>query len=104
MLEVGPGLGTLTQELSKKSRQVVAIEKDQTMIEILKETLKDCKNVEVVNDDILHYQLQTTTYKLIANIPYYLTSPLIRKFLEGESRPQEIILMIQKEVAERICC
>ena len=107
ILEVGPGLGVLTKELAKKAEKVIAIEKDQTMIEVLKETLKDFTNVEVFNEDIL--QLNPTTknfasiYKIVANIPYYLTSPLIRKFLELEVQPQEMVLMLQKEVAQRIC-
>jgi len=103
VLEVGPGLGTLTQGLAKLAKKVVAIEKDKTMCEILKETIKDYKNVEIINADILHYKLQATSYKLVANIPYYLTSPLIRKFLEGKNPPQKMILMLQKEVAQRIC-
>jgi len=103
ILEVGPGVGTLTQELAKKAKQVIAVEKDKAMIEILKENLKDFKNVEIINEDILKFKVPNLKYKVVANIPYYLTSPLIRKFLEEGTLPQEIILMIQKEVAERIC-
>jgi len=103
VLEVGPGIGTLTQELAKNAGKVIAIEKDEKMIKVLKETLKDYKNIEIINADVLRYKLQTTHYKLISNIPYYLTSPLIRKFLESDNPPQEIILMVQKEVAQRIC-
>jgi len=103
ILEVGPGIGTLTQKLAAKAGKVIAIEKDRKMINILKETLTDYKNIEVINADILNYQLSTTNYKLIANIPYYLTSALIRKFLECQNPPTEMILMIQKEVAQRIC-
>jgi 16S rRNA (adenine1518-N6/adenine1519-N6)-dimethyltransferase len=119
ILEVGPGLGTLTQELATRLRQgfgeakknagqVIAIEKDKVMLEILKETLEDFENVEIIQGDILKinpadYKLQTTNYKLVANIPYYLTSPLIRKFLEIENKPDFMVLMLQKEVAQRIC-
>jgi 16S rRNA (adenine1518-N6/adenine1519-N6)-dimethyltransferase len=108
ILEVGPGLGTLTQELSKTAKKVIAIEKDSKMTKILAETLKDYKNIEIISSDILKfnfadYSLLTTNYKLIANIPYYLTSPLIRKFLEADNPPTEIVLMLQKEVAQRIC-
>jgi len=105
VLEVGPGIGTLTQELAKKAGKVIAIEKDSTMVEILKETLKDFKNVEIIQGNALKfsYSLPTTHYKLVANIPYYLTSPLIRKLLESENQPSEIILMVQKEVAQRMC-
>lgn len=103
VLEVGPGIGTLTQELAKKAKRVVAIEKDETMVEVLKETLAEYKNVEVINEDILKYEPKISSYKVVANIPYYLTSPLIRKFLETKNQPEEIILMMQKEVAQRIC-
>ena len=108
ILEVGPGIGTLTQELAKFAEKVIAVEKDKKMIEILAETLKNYKNIEIIHGDILkinstNYKLPTTNYKLVANIPYYLTSPLIRKFLESENPPSEMILMLQKEVAQRIC-
>jgi 16S rRNA (adenine1518-N6/adenine1519-N6)-dimethyltransferase len=106
ILEVGPGLGTLTRELAKSAGEVIAVEKDETMIEILKETLKDHSNVQVIPGDILKLDPKPYTlnpYKVVANIPYYLTSPLIRKFLESENQPSEMILMLQKEVAQRIC-
>jgi len=108
ILEIGPGLGILTIELAKKTKQVIAVEKDKRMCEILKEVLKDYKNVKIINQDILDtkYKIQNTRYKLVANLPYYITSPVIRKFLEinppaGEP-PKETILMVQKEVAQRI--
>jgi len=103
ILEVGPGIGTLTAELAEHAKQVIAVEKSETMCQILKETLSNYKNVEIINADILRYQLQTTSYKLVANIPYYITAPLIRTFLETESQPEKIILLVQKEVAQRIC-
>ncbi|MCX6720960.1 MAG: 16S rRNA (adenine(1518)-N(6)/adenine(1519)-N(6))-dimethyltransferase RsmA [Candidatus Staskawiczbacteria bacterium] len=107
ILEVGPGVGTLTQELAKKAGQVIAIEKDETMVKILNEVLavQNVKNVKIVNDDILKIEKleKFKNYKVIANIPYYLTSPLIRKFLEAEKQPDFMVLMIQKEVAQRIC-
>lgn len=107
ILEVGPGIGTLTVELAKKARKIIAVEKDKIMIEVLKETLKGYKNIEVINADILKIKsenyFKNKDYKLVANIPYYLTSPLIRKFLEEKKPPQEIILMLQREVAQRIC-
>ncbi|OGZ66959.1 MAG: ribosomal RNA small subunit methyltransferase A, partial [Candidatus Staskawiczbacteria bacterium RIFCSPHIGHO2_02_FULL_34_9] len=106
VLEVGPGLGTLTRELATNSKRVITIEKDKRITEILRENLKEYNNIETLEGDILKfndYSLLTKNYKLIANIPYYLTSPLIRKFLESENKPEEIILMIQKEVAQRIC-
>lgn len=108
ILEVGPGIGTLTQELAKKVEKVIAVEKDRQMCEILKETLRDYKNVEIVNDDILKIRtlenyLKIKNFKVVANIPYYLTSPLIRKLLEAEHKPELIVLTIQKEVAQRTC-
>ena len=118
VLEVGPGIGNLTQELAKRAKQVIAVEKDKKMMEILKETLKGYQNIEITNKDILKLSItnypthnamhsvaggQLSSYKIVANIPYYLTSPLIRKFLESDRPPREMILMVQKEVAQRIC-
>jgi len=104
VLEVGPGTGILTAELAKKAKKVIAVEKDKKMVEILKENLKDYKNTEVINQDILKFDVgRKYKYKVVANIPYYLTSPLIRKFLEDKNQPTKMILMIQKEVAQRIC-
>ena len=123
ILEVGPGIGALTQELARmvhpvKSSEagilpkaklfngagkVIAIEKDATMCKILAETIKEYKNVEIINGDILRYKFPAGLYKVVSNIPYYLTSPLIRALLENKNQPSEIILMVQKEVAQRIC-
>ena len=129
VLEVGPGSGILTAELARRVKKVVAVEKDKRLAEILKTVLSNLniKNVEVVRDDILklipngqipmtnrcsndsmtklfgHWSLRFGHFKVVANIPYYLTSPLIRKFLESNNPPQLMVLMIQKEVARRIC-
>ena len=117
ILEIGPGIGTLTRELAKHAKQVIAIEKDGMMVEILKETLLHFKNVNVINGDILKMNFQIPNpksqinpntqlpkkYKIVANIPYYLTSPLIRMFLETKNQPELMVLMLQKEVAQRIC-
>jgi|SRR3989344_716771 len=108
VLEVGPGLGVLTKELAFRVKKVVAVEKDRVMVEILKETLSNYKNIEIIQDDILKfdftkYGLKNKEYKVVANIPYYLTSPLIRKLLENENAPSDITLLVQKEVAQRIC-
>ena len=81
VLEIGPGLGILTQELAQKAKKVIAIEKDERMVEILKDVLGDYKNVEIIQGDILKEKLQITNYKIVANIPYYLTSPFNRHFL-----------------------
>lgn len=110
VLEVGPGLGALTFKMAPHVKKIIAVEKDRELIKILKERLVEEKvgNIEIVEQDILKfnptgYELTANSYKLVANIPYYLTSALIRKFLESENQPQKIILMIQKEVAQRIC-
>ena len=106
VLEVGPGIGNLTAELAKRVKKVIAIEKDKKMVEILRETLKNFTNIEIIEGDILKINLKPYTskpYKVVANIPYYLTSPLIRKFVETvEVKPQLLVLMVQKEVAQRI--
>lgn len=107
VLEIGPGIGTLTLELVKKVKKVLAVEKDSRMVEILKETLKSFGNIKIIQGDILKInlvsKLKLKNYKIVANIPYYLTSPLIRNFLEEKNQPKEMILMVQKEVAQRIC-
>jgi len=104
ILEIGPGIGTLTRELAKKAKRVIAIEKDGKMVEILKEILRDYDNIEIIKGNALKItNLPTTHYKLVSNIPYYLTSPIIRKFLEEKNKPGTIVLMVQKEVAQRIC-
>lgn len=104
ILEIGPGIGTLTVELAKKAKQVIAVEKDSVMVNILAETLAAYQNVKITNGDILTFDLKNQSItKVVANIPYYLTAPLIRKLLEEGSQLREIILMVQKEVAHRIC-
>ncbi len=104
VIEIGPGIGTLTQELAKIAKKVIAVEKDEKMCQILKETLK----LQIVNEDILKLQiknlkLKINKYKIVANLPYYIASPVIRKFLEADFPPKEMVLLIQKEVAQRIC-
>ena len=104
ILEVGPGLGALTKELAKKAKKVIAVEKDRKMVEILKETLKGFENIEIVQRDILKSKLQIPKpYKIVANLPFHLTAPVIRKFLESANTPEEMILVVQKEVGQRIC-
>ena len=108
VLEIGAGLGNLTEELAKRVKMVIAVEKDKAMVDILKETLKDYKNIKIIHGDALKfdhkkYDLRAEGYKIVANIPYYLTSPIIRKFLESENKPSLMVLMVQKEVAQRIC-
>ena len=107
VLEIGPGIGVLTQELAKRVKKVIAVEKDKKMCEILKDLLEgwNVRNVEIIQDDILKIEkLKIKNYKIVANLPYYIVAPVIRKFLElPEARPREMILMVQKEVAQRIC-
>lgn len=104
IIEVGPGPGNLTCLLAEKVRKVIAVELDRDLIELLKETTKSFQNIEIVQEDILKYPVQERDYKVIANIPYYLTSPIMQHFLmESKCSPQLMVLMVQEEVAEKIC-
>ena len=109
ILEIGPGTGILTKELAKYAGKVIAVEKDRKIMGLLKENLKNCKNVELINADILKTDIQKLIsgfYKVVANLPYYITSPIIRKFLENPPAggpPEFMVLMVQKEVGQRIC-
>lgn len=105
IIEIGPGMGILTEELAKSGAKVLAIEKDFNLIDKLRKDLGKYKNLKISHQDILLFDPVNIDgdYKVIANIPYNITSPIIRKFLESEHKPQEMILMVQKEVAERIC-
>ena len=140
VLEVGPGLGFLTKELARRVKKVIAVEIDKNLVQILKEELKDYKNVIIINKNILKispdefkaeidkvpnpqfpipnskYQIYPQSqipdsrfpipnyknYKIVANLPYHITSRFLRQFLEGDIKPEELVLMVQKEVAERI--
>ena len=105
ILEVGPGLGVLTEELAKRARTVVAVEKDAALIPILKQTLIDFPIVKFIKEDILRFNVAENIsgkYKVVANIPYYLTSKLFQLFLESEKQPELLVLMVQKEVGERV--
>jgi len=110
VLEIGPGIGALTKALAKIAGKVIAVEKDKRIIPVLKETLKNFKNTEIIQADILKLEngsiaklLNCLNYKIVANLPYYITSPIIKKFLEIENPPLQMILMVQKQVAQRIC-
>lgn len=111
VLEIGPGIGTLTTELVGQVKKVIAVEKDTNMVKILRETLGDTGNVEIVPGDILKagsssmakWLNGSKNYKVVANLPYYLTSPVIRRFLEAKRPPPKMVLLVQKEVAQRIC-
>lgn len=104
-LEIGPGLGTLTSSLLRRFSRVVAIEFDTNLATNLPKSFPG-KNLQVINDDILSIDLekaiQNSPYVVAGNIPYYITSPIIRKLLEAPVKPAKIVLLIQKEVAERI--
>ncbi len=105
VLEVGPGLGVLTVKLAEKVKKVLAVEKDERLVRVLKKEIAAIKNVEIFNADILRFNIQNVLkgeYKVVANIPYYLTSKLIANLLALEKKPQLMVLMLQKEVAERI--
>ncbi len=106
IVEIGPGIGNLTQALASKAKKVISIEKDFVMLNILKETVGSHNNIELIQSDILKLSInnfQLSNYKVVANVPYYITSPIIRMFLETKNQPESIVLMIQKEVAQRIC-
>jgi len=103
ILEVGPGTGILTVELAKRAGRVIAVEKDKRMCGILEKTLQGFDNVAIVNEDIRKTpEIRQRKYKVMANLPFYLSAPLIRKFLESRNRPEQMILIVQKEVAQRI--
>lgn len=105
VLEIGPGIGALTQELAKKAAKVIAVEKDRNMVSILKETLKGFNNVEIIEGDIRFLKISNLLkYKVVGNLPFYLTAPVIRKFLENtQAQPACMVLVAQKEVGQRIC-
>jgi len=108
ILEIGPGKGILTQALVETRANIIAIEKDSELVEFLKNKFKNQSNLKIIQGDIRDFLKNTkpqtldTDYKVIGNIPYYLTSYLIQLLLESKNQPQNIILMIQKEVAQRI--
>ncbi len=107
VVEIGPGLGILTEQLSKHARKVIAVELDRNIIPVLKKNLTGVENVEIVHQDALRFPLPDEPYKLVANIPYYITSPILNHFLQPstpqEQRPEIIVLLVQKEVARKIC-
>ena len=110
VLEIGPGIGPLTQQLARRAGKVAAVELDSSLLPILGETLADCPNVEIISSDVMKLDIPATvtgkfsgfTAKACANLPYNITTPVITKLLEA-SCFQSITVMIQREVARRIC-
>lgn len=103
VLEIGPGTGSLTKELALNCKKVIAIEKDNRLISVLKENLKSFKNIEVINEDIKNYKVTLKNYKIVASLPYYIATWIIKFFLELKNPPLKMVIVVQKEVAQRIC-
>ena len=111
VIEIGPGIGVITREAAETARKVIAVEIDKNLIPILKETLSDVDTVEIVNQDILKTDVNQliaslgdsiSGVKIIGNLPYYITTPIIMKLLEDGVKANSITVMMQKEVADRI--
>lgn len=109
VIEVGPGIGTLTQALAKEAYKVVAVEIDTTLVPILGELLSNFDNIEIINEDILKVDINAIAekypdkkIKMVANLPYYITTPIIMNVLENHIPVESITVMIQKEVAYRM--
>ena len=110
VLEIGPGIGTMTQYLAEAAREVTAVEIDKSLIPILEDTLKDWENVTVINDDILKTDIRKLALeknggkpiKVVANLPYYITTPIIMGLFENHVPIDSITIMVQKEVADRM--
>ncbi len=110
IIEVGPGIGTLTREMASRAQNLMAVEIDKNLIPILEDTLEDYDNVKIVNEDIIKADIRGLIdenlgggpVKLVANLPYYITTPIIMRFLEENINVTDIVVMVQKEVAERM--
>ena len=110
IIEVGPGIGTLTREMASRAGALMAVEIDKNLIPILADTLGDFENVKIVNEDIIKADIRGLIdenlsggpVKLVANIPYYITTPIIMRLLEEDINVTDIVVMVQKEVAERM--
>lgn len=104
ILEIGPGPGALTERLCEQAGQVKALELDDEIFPVLQDTLSGFTNVQLMQKDALQYNPEMPSYKLIANIPYYITGKILRHYLvEVKHPPSQLIFMIQKEVAQKIC-
>jgi 16S rRNA (adenine1518-N6/adenine1519-N6)-dimethyltransferase len=110
VLEIGPGIGTLTQYLADSAKTVVAVEIDKTLIPVLADTLSEYNNVTVINEDVLKVDIEEIVnkynegrpIKVVANLPYYITTPIIMKLFESGAPIESITVMVQKEVADRM--
>lgn len=106
VLEIGPGTGALTEQLAQRARRVIAVELDRRLEPILQATLSRFDNITLVFDDILNVNLPeligTDDYVVVANVPYYITSAILRLLLESQPRPRRIVLTVQSEVADRL--
>ncbi|MBU0577335.1 ribosomal RNA small subunit methyltransferase A [Patescibacteria group bacterium] len=108
VIEVGPGTGFLTERLIEKASHITSVELDKDMVDILERQFKFTDNLEILNQDILDFEIQNSKFKIqnfkvVANIPYYITSPLLKHFLQSDNRPSVMVVLVQKEVAEKIC-
>jgi 16S rRNA (adenine1518-N6/adenine1519-N6)-dimethyltransferase len=108
VIEVGPGTGFLTERLIGKVKKVIAVEYDAGMVRLLRERFFNVKNLEIIHSDILKFWIRGSgvlprKYKVVANIPYYITSPLIKLFLQSDCRPTQMVILVQKEVADKVC-
>ena len=102
IVEIGPGIGILTRELLKHTRHLTAIELDTSIIPLLKEFISG-NSLEIINNNALHTEFPSLSYKIVANIPYHITSPLLRHAFVESIPPLSLTILIQKEVAEKIC-
>ncbi len=117
VIEIGPGLGVLTEQLAQQAGWVIAMELDNTLAAILKQRMAPYRNVTIINEDVLKIdpaalletqkakfppEINSTGYKVVANLPYYITAPTLRYYLESSAKPEMMVVMVQKEVAEEI--
>lgn len=106
VVEVGPGTGLLTRKLAQAAARVVAVELDPAMVRLLRESLADCPNVSLIEGDILAQRPENLVgsepYLVVANLPYYVATPTVRLFLEAGHRPQRMVVMVQREVAQEM--
>ena len=111
ILEIGPGFGVLTKVLSRDFEKVVSIEIDKSLMNVLSYTLEECNNVKIINDDFMKINLNKLINEefdgekisVAANLPYYITTPIVTELIEGKYNLDKIVIMVQKEVAERFC-